>query len=224
MSATTSTAATGAGPVSASSGCVRSGSARARRSCWVRAAGAGTWSSTGSWAREPARRGDAAEAIGRLLQLLAAIRPSGKVPVSPSRKVPTARLAVLTLRRGRDPSGPHAGAAASCGRTDDALRIPAPRASGRREDPRREGHHRGAHRRGTDRRAIAGARDLGERSTTRRSSGSSWGWIGGGRVHWNAECMNGLEVHVCKVGSRFAALDPPIAQGLELSLTDGHRC
>ena len=29
--------------------------------------------------------------------------------------------------------------------------------------------------------------------------------------HWNAECVGW---HVCKVGSRFAALDP-IAQGLE---------
>ena len=38
-----------------------------------------------------------------------------------------------------------------------------------------------------------------------------WGWIFAAVEHWNAECMGW---HVCKVGSRFAALDP-IAQGLE---------
>ena len=38
-----------------------------------------------------------------------------------------------------------------------------------------------------------------------------WGWIFAAVEHGNAECMGW---HVCKVGSRFAALDP-IAQGLE---------
>ena len=38
-----------------------------------------------------------------------------------------------------------------------------------------------------------------------------WGWIFAAVEHWNAECVGW---HVCKVGSRFAALDP-IAQGLE---------
>ena len=38
-----------------------------------------------------------------------------------------------------------------------------------------------------------------------------WGWIFAAGEHWNAECVGW---HVCKVGSRFAALDP-IAQGLE---------
>ena len=38
-----------------------------------------------------------------------------------------------------------------------------------------------------------------------------WGWIFAAVEHWNTECMGW---HVCKVGSRFAALDP-IAQGLE---------
>ena len=38
-----------------------------------------------------------------------------------------------------------------------------------------------------------------------------WGWIFAAVEHWNAECMGW---HVCKVGSRFAALDL-IAQGLE---------
>ena len=38
-----------------------------------------------------------------------------------------------------------------------------------------------------------------------------WGWIFAAVEHWNAECVG---CHVCKVGSRFAALDP-IAQGLE---------
>ena len=38
-----------------------------------------------------------------------------------------------------------------------------------------------------------------------------WGWIFAAVEHWNAEYVGW---HVCKVGSRFAALDP-IAQGLE---------
>ncbi len=38
-----------------------------------------------------------------------------------------------------------------------------------------------------------------------------WGWIFAAVEHWNAECVGW---YVCKVGSRFAALDP-IAQGLE---------
>ena len=37
-----------------------------------------------------------------------------------------------------------------------------------------------------------------------------WGWICTAVEHWNAECVGW---HVCKVGSRFAALEP-IAQGL----------
>ena len=37
-----------------------------------------------------------------------------------------------------------------------------------------------------------------------------WGWIFTAVEHWNAECVGW---HVCKVGSRFAALEP-IAQGL----------
>ena len=38
-----------------------------------------------------------------------------------------------------------------------------------------------------------------------------WGWIFAAVEHWNAACVGW---HVCKVGSRFAALDP-MAQGLE---------
>ena len=38
-----------------------------------------------------------------------------------------------------------------------------------------------------------------------------WGWIFSAVEHWNAECVGW---HVCKVGSRFAALEP-ISQGLE---------
>ena len=44
---------------------------------------------------------------------------------------------------GWDPSRPHAGAARHAGAR---TALPAPRASGRREDPRREGHHSGAQR------------------------------------------------------------------------------
>ena len=42
-----------------------------------------------------------------------------------------------------------------------------------------------------------------------------WGWIFAAVEHWNAECVGW---HVCKVGSRFAALDP-IAQGLERAVS-----
>ncbi|MGH2571051.1 MAG: transposase [bacterium] len=38
-----------------------------------------------------------------------------------------------------------------------------------------------------------------------------WAWIFAGVEHWNAECVGW---HVCKLGDRFAALQP-IAQGLE---------
>ena len=80
------------------------------------------------------------------------------------------------------------------------LLSPAPRASGRREDPRREGHHPGAQ------------RDVGDgRRAGIHTLDDGWGWIFAAVEHWNAECVGW---HVCKVGSRFAALDP-IAQGLE---------
>ena len=46
-----------------------------------------------------------------------------------------------------------------------------------------------------------------------------WGWIFAAVEHWNAECVGW---HVCKVGSRFAALDP-IAQGLERLWLAGRR-
>ena len=44
-----------------------------------------------------------------------------------------------------------------------------------------------------------------------------WGWIFAAVEHWNAECVGW---HVCKVGSRFAALDP-IAQGLGRAAAGG---
>ena len=48
-----------------------------------------------------------------------------------------------------------------------------------------------------------------------------WGWIFAAVEHWNAECVGW---HVCKVGSRFAALDP-IAHGARTSLWfAGRRC
>ena len=40
---------------------------------------------------------------------------------------------------------------------------------------------------------------------------TGWGWIFAAVEHWNAECVGW---HVCKVGSRFAALEP-LAQGLQ---------
>ena len=54
-----------------------------------------------------------------------------------------------------------------------------------------------------------------------------WGWIFTAVEHWNAECVGW---HVCKVGSRFAALEP-IAQGSGASMApstptalEGWRC
>ena len=47
--------------------------------------------------------------------------------------------------------------------------------------------------------------------TAEPAGDDGWGWIFAAVEHWNAECVGW---HVCKVGSRFAALDP-IAQGLE---------
>ncbi len=70
------------------------------------------------------------------------------------------------------------------------LRLPAPRASGRREDPRREGHHPGAQR------DVGDGRRAG--SPSRRSNT-------GTRSAWDGTCAK---------SGRFAALDP-IAQGLE---------
>ena len=140
----------------------------------------------------PARRGPPPRQSDA--QLLAAIRTDlARSPFHGEghRKV-HARLRILD----GDPSRPPAGAARHAGAR---TALPAPRASGRREDPRREGHHPGANVMwGTD----------GVRVFT---LDDGWGWIFAAVEHWNAECMGW---HVCKVGSRFAALDP-IAQGLE---------
>ena len=83
--------------------------------------------------------GAAAEAIGRA----AAGGDSDR-----SRSVPVPRRRPSQGPRpasdpGRDPRRPHAGAARHA---DARTALPAPRASGRREDPRREGHHPGAQR------------------------------------------------------------------------------
>ena len=64
---------------------------------------------------------------------------------------------------------------------------------------------------------------------SRRTNG--WGWIFAAVEHWNAECVGW---HVCKVGSRFAALDPiararrlygsldaDVARGLALRMDHG---
>ena len=136
--------------------------------------------------------GGAAEAIGRAAAGGDSDR-SRAVPVPRRRPSQGPRTA---SDPGRDPSRPHAGAARHAGAR---TALPAPRASGRREDPRREGHHPGAQRDvGDGRRAGIHARrrvglDLRGGRTLERGVR---GW------------------HVCKVGSRFAALDP-IAQGLE---------
>ena len=153
----------------------------------LRAAGAGTPPA----GRGAGAAGAAAEAIGRAATGGDSDR-SRSVPVPRRRPSQGPRPA---SDPGRDPSRPHAGAARHAGAR---TALPAPRASGRREDPRREDHHPGAQRDvGDGRRAgIHARRRVG---LDLRSE------------HWNAECVGG---HVCKVGSRFAALDP-IAQGLE---------
>ena len=153
-----------------------------------RAAGAGT----PPGGRGAGAAGAAAEAIGRA----AAGGDSDR-----SRAVPVPRRRPSQGPRpasdpGRDPSRPHAGAARHAGAR---TALPAPRASGRREDPRREGHHPGAQ------------RDVGTDGVRVFTLDDGWGWIFAAVEHWNAECVGW---HVCKVGSRFAALDP-IAQGLE---------
>ena len=99
----------------------------------LRAAGAGTPPA----GRGAGAAGAAAEAIGRA----AAGGDSDR-----SRSVPVPRLRPSQGPRtasdpGWDPSRPHAGAARHAGAR---TALPAPRASGRREDPRREGHHSGA--------------------------------------------------------------------------------
>ena len=155
----------------------------------LRAAGAGTPPPAG---RGAGAAGAAAEAIGRA----AAGGDSDR-----SRAVPVPRRRPSQGPRpasdpGWDPSRPHAGAARHAGAR---TALPAPRASGRREDPRREGRHPGAQ------------RDVGTDGVRVFTLDDGWGWIFAAVEHWNAECVGW---HVCKVGSRFAALDP-IAQGLE---------
>ena len=83
--------------------------------------------------------GAGAEAIGRAAAGGDSDR-SRSVPVPRRRPSQGPRTA---SDPGRDPSRPHAGAARHAGAR---TALPAPRASGRREDPRREGHHPGAQR------------------------------------------------------------------------------
>ena len=64
--------------------------------------------------------------------------------------------------------------------------------------PRRDHHHRGT------------PRHVGDRRRAGAHGGRRLGWTFAAVDHWNAECVRW---HVCKVGHRFAALEP-IAQGL----------
>ena len=140
----------------------------------------------------PAGRGAGAEAIGRAAAGGDSDR-SRSVPVPRRRPSQGPRTA---SDPGRDPSRPHAGAARHAGAR---TRSPRTAGVGRREDPRREGHHPGAQ------------RDVGDGRRAGIPLDDGWGWIFAAVEHWNAECVGW---HVCKAGSRFAALDP-IAQGLE---------
>ena len=92
---------------------------------------------------------------------------------------------------GRDPGRADAGAAGDAGAQ---AALPAPRPPGHRAGACRDDRHAGA-----------------ERDVVRVFTlDDGWGWIFTAVEHWNAECVGW---HVCKVGSRFAALEP-IAQGL----------
>ena len=154
----------------------------------LRAAGAGT----PPGGRGAGAAGAAAEAIGRAAAG-GDSRRSRAVPVPRRRPSHGPRTA---SDPGWDPSRPHAGAARHAGAR---TALPAPRASGHREDSRREGHHPGAQ------------RDVGDGRRARIHARRRGGWIFAAVEHWNAECVGW---HVCQVGSRFAALDP-MAQGLE---------
>ena len=84
--------------------------------------------------------GAAAEAIGRA----AAGGDSDRSRRGPRSTAKAIARSTHGFGSGRDPRRPHAGAARHAGARTCPL--PAPRASGRREDPRREGHHPGAQR------------------------------------------------------------------------------
>ena len=87
----------------------------------------------------PARRGPPPRQSAA--QLLAAIRTD--LARSPFHGEGPSQGPRTASDPGRDPSRPPAGAARHAGAR---TALPAPRASGRREDPRREGHHPGAQR------------------------------------------------------------------------------
>ena len=92
---------------------------------------------------------------------------------------------------------PARGCCASCGRTDCS-----PRTAGRQGAAKTH-----------DGRVITQAPNVmwGTDGVRVFTLDDGWGWIFAAVEHWNAECVGW---HVCKVGSRFAALDP-IAQGLD---------
>ena len=94
-------------------------------------------------------------------------------------------------------ASPARGCCASCGRTDCS-----PRTAGRQGAAKTH-----------DGRVITQAPNVmwGTDGVRGFTLDDGWGWIFAAVEHWNAECVGW---HVCKVGSRFAALDP-IAQGLE---------
>ena len=136
----------------------------------LRAAGAGTPPPAG---RGAGAAGAAAEAIGRAAAGGDSDR-SRSVPVPRRRPSQGPRTA---SDPGWDPSRPPAGAARHAGAR---TALPAPRASGRREDPRREGHHSGAQRDvGDGRRAgIHARRRVGAGSSRQSNTGTRSAWGG----------------------------------------------
>ena len=160
----------------------QAGSARARRST------RGGRGHTTGWAR--GRRGGGRRRGNRTRSCWRRFGPISRGPRS------TAKAIARSTHGFGSWTGSASPARGCCRHAGARTALPAPRASGRREDPRREGHHPGAQRDvGDGRRAGIHAR---------RRVGLD---LRGSRTH-------AVGWHVCKVGSRFAALDP-IAQGLE---------
>ena len=174
------------GAVSASSGCVRSGSARARRST------RGGRGHTTGWAR--GRRGGGRRRGNRTRSCWRRFGPISRGPRSTAKAIARSTHGFGSWTGSASPAR---GCCASCGRTDCSPRTAGVRAPRR---PTTGGFITQAPN------VMRGRTACGYSRPTTGGAGSSQQ-----RTLTDAECVGW---HVCKVGSRFAALDP-IAQGLE---------
>ena len=140
---------------------------------------------------EPARRGPTPTVSdATLLEAIQADLDRSPVPGRGPSEGPRAAADL-----GRDPGRADAGAAGDAGAQ---AALPAPRPPG--------------HRAGACRTIVTQAPNVmwGTDGVRVFTLDDGWGWIFTAVEHWNAECVGW---HVCKGGSRFAALEP-IAQGL----------